>query len=77
MWGVFNMRLLKVRLLNVSGVEWEIVEENLLKGSVVELKQCWIEVVLNSLLLNTRFFNLRSVECEAQQVLNLSGIETK
>ena len=32
------MRLLKVRLLNVSGVDCEIVEENLLKGSVVELK---------------------------------------
>ena len=30
--------LLKVRLLNVSGVECEIVEENLLKWSVVELK---------------------------------------
>ena len=45
------MRLLKVRLLNVSGVEYEIVEENLLKLSVVE--------------------------CEAQKVLSLSGVETK
>ena len=32
------MRLLKVRLLKVSGIECEIVEENLLKWSVVELK---------------------------------------
>ena len=30
--------VLKVRLLNVSGVECEIVEENLLKWSVVEVK---------------------------------------
>ena len=36
-----------------------------------------MEVVLNSLLLNTRLFNVRSVECEAQQVLTLSGVETK
>ena len=43
MYGVFNMRLLKVRLLkvrffNISGVEYEIVGENLLKLSVVDLK---------------------------------------
>ena len=38
MKGVFDMRLLKVILLNVSGVECEIVEDNLLKWSVVELK---------------------------------------
>ena len=30
--------VLNVRLLNVSGVEYEIVEENWLKWSVVELK---------------------------------------
>ena len=45
MYGLFNMRLLKIRLLkerllNIRGVECEIVEENWLKWSVVELKYC-------------------------------------
>ena len=35
---LLKVSLLKVRLLNLSGVEWMIVEENLLKLSVVELK---------------------------------------
>ena len=33
-----TVRFLKVRLLNISGVEHEIVEENMLKCSVPELK---------------------------------------
>ena len=35
---LLKVRLLKVISLNVSSVECEIVEENLLKWSVVELK---------------------------------------
>ena len=35
---LLKVSLFKVKLLNVSGVECEIVEENLLKWSVVEFK---------------------------------------
>ena len=66
-----------MKLLIERGVEYEIVQVNWLKWSVVELKVCLIEVVLNSILLNKRLFNVNSVEHETQKVLSLSSVETK
>ena len=63
-----------MRLLNEKSVEYVIVAVNFFKWSVVEVKVCLIEVVLNSLLWK---FNVRSSEHGTQKVLSLSSVEIK
>ena len=75
---VLKMRVLKMRVLNESGIEYDIVEL-LLLCFVAELEVCWIEVVLSSLLLNMRVFNVMGVEQDTwhKKILSLSSVEMK